>query len=78
MLGTLCTPSSLKNIHVYIQSQSDVGSNCCARFGQGTGPIHINNIDCSGSEYRITDCQYYTDTLDESHNEDWNVYCHIG
>ena len=63
---------------LYIQSHSDADKRCCAGFGQGTGPIHIDNLACSGSEYRLHNCQYGTDTSDESHDEDWSVYCNVG
>ena len=57
---------------------SDVGNNCCARFGPGTGPIHMNSLACFGSEYRIGNCPYNPNTEGELHNEDWSVYCNIG
>ena len=78
-LIVLCCDSTDLLYYSLSQSHSDVGSNCCARFGPGTDPIHINSIACSGSEYRVIDCPYDdTDTLSSSHNEDWNVYCQIG
>lgn len=47
-------------------------------FGDVSDPIHLTNLACSGSEYRVTDCQYNTDTIGHSHIEDWNVYCVVG
>ena len=63
-----CTPMSL----------SDSTYDCCAQFGQGNGPIHIDDLACSGSEYRIINCRYDNDTSDCHHGEDWSVYCSIG
>ena len=54
----------------------DADLNCCASFGPGIGPIHIDNLACNGLEYRITDCQYDNDTAEDSHSEDWSVYCY--
>ena len=42
--------------------------------GRGTGPIHLNDVICSGTESSILDCQYITDH-DCSHNEDIGVQC---
>ena len=56
----------------------DVRYKCCAWFGVGTGPIHIGNLACVGSEYRIRDCRNDNNTLEDSHNEDWGVYCYVG
>ena len=55
-----------------------VSYHCCARYGQGTGPIHIDDLACSGSEYRLSDCRYDNDTLEDYHSKDWSVYCYIG
>ena len=47
-----------------------------AHFGAGVGPIYLDNVDCSGSESNLTDCQsssfvscYY------GHSEDAGVRC---
>ena len=46
-----------------------------ARFGQGTGPIYLDNVSCSGSESRLIDCNYDPDTRDCGHSEDAGVVC---
>ena len=51
---------------------------CCAGFGQGSGPILVDDLDCYGSEYRLSDCQYHNNTDDDTHNEDWGVICYTG
>ena len=68
-------------IIIYIKSLSGVDYRCCSQFGQGVSPIHIYDLDCSGSEYRISSCQYNgNNTLDfEDYESDiWSVYCYIG
>ena len=58
---------------------SGVGSYCCACFGQGSDPIHIDGISCSGSEYRLSNCRYDMYPYDEEyHSEDWSAYCDAG
>ena len=44
-------------------------------FGQGTGPIHIANVGCTGQETRLLDCIYFTSTVDCSHILDVGVRC---
>ena len=52
----------------------DAISRCCARDGQGSGPIHISNVECRGNELSLTDCMYTTDH-NCHHNEDASVQC---
>ena len=46
-----------------------------ARFGQGSGPVHMSNVGCSGSESRLIDCSY--NSVYCSYN-DAGVSCQIG
>ena len=46
-----------------------------AHFGQGNGPIGLDNVGCSGSELRLVDCSYDSHTSDCSHVEDAGVLC---
>ena len=66
------------SIIAYPIFNADSGYSCCAHFGQGIGPIHIDDLACSGSEYRISNCQYDSITTGDSHSEDWSVYCNVG
>ena len=46
-----------------------------AHFGQGSGPIGLDNIACSGSEKGLVNCSYDTDTTDCTHLEDVGLRC---
>ncbi|XP_078522681.1 lysyl oxidase homolog 2 [Lissotriton helveticus] len=48
-----------------------------ARLGQGMGPIHMNEIECTGFEKSITDCRFNTQSLGCNHEEDASVKCNI-
>ena len=42
------------------------------RFGIGTGPIHLDDLDCSGDETDLFKCPRRSDCL---HSEDASVVC---
>ena len=45
-----------------------------AFFGQGTGPIHIDNVACRGTESALVQCRYLT--VDNCvHADDAGVRC---
>ena len=46
-----------------------------AHYGQGTGPILLDNLACTGAEYNLTSCSYDSDTSDCRHYEDAGVHC---
>ena len=54
----------------------DIVYNTNAYFGEGDGTIHLNLLGCSGSEYRLVDCD--TDHYVESHRYDWSLTCKNG
>ena len=58
---------------IFFYSDSIAYSN--ARYGQGTGPILLDNLACTGAEYNLTSCSYDADTSDCSHYEDAGVRC---
>ena len=41
-------------------------------------PIHLARLSCSGSEYRVTDCQYNNNTEGFTYYNDWAVHCSVG
>ena len=48
-------------------------------FGQGSGPIYLNNIGCTGSEERLTSCPHPNSVGETGcrHNEDAGVRCSV-
>jgi len=46
-----------------------------ARFGRGTGLIHLDDVACTGTESRLVNCSYDPSTIDCSHSEDAGARC---
>ena len=50
-----------------------------AYFGEGTGPIHVDNVKCSGEERSLADCiKQPPGTHNCRHSEDAGVICDYG
>ncbi|TRY57693.1 hypothetical protein DNTS_025916 [Danionella cerebrum] len=47
------------------------------KLGQGMGPVHMNEVECSGFEKSLTECYFNNDALGCSHEEDAAVRCNI-
>jgi hypothetical protein len=47
---------------------------CCARYGQGSGPIHMSNVGCGGNEVSLSGCAHAT-IHNCRHSEDASVQC---
>jgi deleted-in-malignant-brain-tumors protein 1 len=45
-----------------------------SRFGQGSGPILLDEVGCRGSEERLLDCSHLS-SHDCLHHEDVSVRC---
>ena len=49
-----------------------------ATFGQGTGSIILDNLNCNGNESNIFDCPHNGETIHNcGHDEDAGVFCPI-
>ena len=38
-------------------------------------PIHLDNVGCHGTEDKLIDCTYHTDTSEDSHSDDIWIDC---
>lgn len=52
-----------------------IGSTTVFTFGAGSGPIHMDNVACTGVESMLAQCPYDSHTRDCSHSEDAGVHC---
>ena len=49
-----------------------------AYFGEGSDPIHLDYVQCSGTEYKVTECKTANNTLQTAHSHDVGVKCQPG
>ena len=49
-----------------------------AYFGEGSDPIHLDYVQCSGTEYDLMECKNANSTRKASHLEDVGVQCQPG
>ena len=62
--------------HLYFATGAT--SHTDAYFGEGSGPIHLDFVLCSGSEYNLTECEIGNDRVRTSHSFDVGVKCQPG
>lgn len=48
-----------------------------AGFGQGSGPIHLDDVHCNGSEAALVNCTHDPITTDCYHYEDAGIRCSL-
>lgn len=46
-------------------------------FPAGIGPVHMNEVQCSGFEKSLTECHFNRQALGCSHEEDAAVKCNV-
>ena len=49
-----------------------------AEFGQGIGPILLDDVNCNGFEKSLLDCQYVLHDSNCGHHQDVGVECFPG
>ena len=66
----------LRNIFSHLSFNTDAIPFQRAMFGEGWGPIFLDNVNCSGTEGSLLNCTYSTIGVhDCSHREDASVRC---
>lgn len=79
--GTVCDDVWNKQLSVVVCRSLGFSWNtsdtfCCARYGLGSGPIWLDNVNCTGSEERIEDCRHNGWGISNcGHGEDVSVSC---
>ena len=68
----MCT---IRDVNAQCFTFTDVSARLFAAFGQGTGPIHLDDLQCVGNEDALINCTYDSNTADCSHFEDAGVVC---
>ena len=49
-----------------------------AYFGEGSGLVHLDSVQCSGLEYSLTDCDTMNSGIESSHSLGVGVKCEPG
>ena len=49
-----------------------------AYFGEGSGAVHFDYVQCSGSEYDLRNCNKGKNVISTNHTEDVGVKCQPG
>ena len=78
--GTVCDDGwDITDAHVVCQQLGYSGATSAhgqAIFGQGSGPIHYDEVACNGSETRLANCSHSGIGVGNcAHNEDAGVVC---
>ena len=60
-----------------MQFHADSTGLLSSSFGQGTGPIFLDNVACVGTENSLEDCTHDPSAADCTHHEDAAVRCSL-
>ena len=78
--GTVCDDGfSIREAHVACRQLGysyAAGYSCCATYGEGTGEIWLDDVDCSGSESSLSECSHNGVGVHNcGHYEDVGIAC---
>ena len=73
-LDTVCSIISDCSVLMLVNLDVDAIARTNAFYGQGSGPINIDDPGCSGSEQRLIDCPF-SPIHNCAHSEDAGVDC---
>ena len=76
MFTYLINRSHLEGDHFTFTS-TDATALAHADFGQGTGPIFLDNVQCAGTEDRLVHCPYDQNAVNCLNFTDASVHCQI-
>ena len=65
-----CMICTLNSGHLYTGALAQ----CCAHYGQGSGPVQVQNVVCLGPESNLRECSH-SDTPSGDHGLDVGVQC---
>ena len=68
-----CNPVQSEPWLLHCSTDAQPRSN--AAFGQGTGPIFLNNVVCGTTQNRLIDCTFDMNTAGRTHADDAGVIC---
>ena len=73
-------PSRLvcKVLHICFSASTGATAHSGAYFGEGRGPVNLDSVRCTGSEYTLTDCEIENSGSRISHSLDVGVKCQPG
>ena len=61
-----------------VHTNTSIGdSNSYGRKGILSAPIFMDNVACYGSEGKLVDCSYHTDTNEDNHINDIWIKCNV-
>ena len=76
--GTVCDDFANRNLAKVVCRQMNLPSNNASinsTIKYGTGPIHLDNVKCTGKEKSIMDCQRSSKPANCDHSEDLGINC---
>ena len=69
--------ADIKNAHV-CSLHTGATAHSDSYFGEGSGWIHLSFVQCSGTEYHVTECETQNVEISSSHSLDVGVKCQPG